>query len=227
MSIKDAQPLFYDWQTPPEELDRVRSVGTIYLDPCTAPSNPTGALCFYSPQPPMTGAQLGGLSMLGRSWLGPCGLAGSWAREPHELAFVNPRYGRFLSGPIEPDREVFSGERLIGRGTGWAARFALDTGHAIGLVPYAPDASWWRAMEIASDWRVDTSYRIAFFDPRTGRIQRGNKGGSTWFYRAPRCGSLAHYVDLFRSAFDRGTDAPAGDLRRRAWRTFFEVGFEP
>lgn len=82
----------HDWRTPPWFLDLVRGVGPIVLDPATSPDNPTRADTFFAPG--LTSASEG-------RHLGECGLRGDWSRVG--LAFINPPYGRYLSGPVEPD----------------------------------------------------------------------------------------------------------------------------
>lgn len=60
------------WRTPPEVLDRVRRLGPIGLDPCTAPDNPVGAPVFFTELDD--------------------GLARSWAG--FGLVFCNPPYSQ-------------------------------------------------------------------------------------------------------------------------------------
>lgn len=76
------------WGTPDWLLDRVRSVGPIFLDPASWPTNPTDA--YY----------------LRTAECDPCGLATDWAalleRCPlpgNGLVFVNPPYSRGSMGP--------------------------------------------------------------------------------------------------------------------------------
>ena len=67
-----------DWQTPYWVLCKVRSLGAIALDPCSAPENPTSA----------------------RVWLHPPtdGLLVDWKKEAGGgVVFVNPPYGRALA----------------------------------------------------------------------------------------------------------------------------------
>jgi len=63
-----------DWQTPESFLNLVRRVAPIGLDPCTTPTNPTGATRYMS---------AGGLT---EPWVCPEG----------SLVFINPPYGRAL-----------------------------------------------------------------------------------------------------------------------------------
>lgn len=63
-----------DWQTPDSVLELVRKVGVIALDPCTVPSNPTGALEIICER----------------------GLESVWFTDGDGLVYVNPPYGREL-----------------------------------------------------------------------------------------------------------------------------------
>lgn len=186
-----------DWQTPDPVLELVRAVAPIGLDPCGAPSNPTKARFFYAP---------GGASTGAAGWLGPDGLrCANWTDvEPFPQSalmqsFWNPRYGAFLSGEVEPDREVWrknkAGERVhVGTGTGWAAKWAdfpvaTSAGKTL-LVPVRTETAWWKRCFYASRlvllWSSPTlGVRIAFVDPRTGKPVSGSNLASTVFYDGP------------------------------------------
>jgi hypothetical protein len=159
-----------DWRTPEWFLELVQAVGPIALDPASAPDNPTRA---------RTWIVQGGLS---------CGLRSSWARDG--LAFVNPPYGKHLSGPVDPDRTILRKGEVIGRGTGWAERIASDLGEWIALVPTRTDAAWWHTMHAACTWAVlwrspAHGSRIQFVDPDTGAVRSGSTLASSVFYHGP------------------------------------------
>jgi hypothetical protein len=199
VGIKD-QPKFFDWQTPPVEVDRIhRAFGSIDLDPATSLENPTRARYFYAPYPTWFKAT-------GPYLLGPCGLSGSWERGDNELLYANFRYGKFIGGLIDPAAPVIYKDVVVGYGTGWGAKLAQDRGEWLTLVPCSPDAPWWKALAAACSWRVDTAKRISFVDPRTGEIKKGNKASSTWFYRGPR-------IAVFREFYaPLGEEAPGRRL---------------
>lgn len=157
-----------DWQTPEWFLDLVRSVGPIALDPCTTVLNPSGALKYITQEP------------------GSCGLSCDWSRGSG-LAFINPPYGRHLSGPVDPGKEIRVNGDLVGTGTGWAERIAQDKGEWIALVPTRTDATWWHTLLHASEacllWRSPTrGSRIQFVDPSTGKPRGGSTLASSVFY---------------------------------------------
>ena len=205
-----------DWQTPPSFLELVRAVGgSILIDPATSPDNPTGALVF--------GSQWDLSERAARHVSGSCvgdGLRVPWAEiaaalrrdlplHSSGLAFWNPPYGAHLSGPIEPEHEIWrkdraTGERtLIGVGRGWAAKYAQEARaglESIALVPVRTDAEWWETMMSASAcallWRSPTlGARISFVSPDTGRPVQGSNLASTVFYSGPN-------LDRFREVFE-------------------------
>lgn len=67
-----------DWLTPELALDVVRKVAPIGLDPCTHPSNPTGAREFYCLENGQDGSIL------------------DWNVRSDELMFINSEYGSAL-----------------------------------------------------------------------------------------------------------------------------------
>lgn len=184
-----------DWQTPGWFLDLVREVAPIGFDPCPGENNPTGALAYQTQGAPGE----------------PCGLSVPWTRPEGTLAFVNPPYGPYLSGPVEPGYEHTkrcegcggrgyyyvshyicgkcggAGRRVVGRGRGWARRIAEEPGLWLALVPSRTDTEWYHtllgACDVALLWRSDQhGARIQFVDPRTGRAQKGNTSPSTVFF---------------------------------------------
>lgn len=193
-----------DWRTPDYVLGLVHQVGNIDLDPCNDPLNSTGARLFYARHARMRDERF----QEGR-WLGPCGLAGSWDRDG--LAYINPPYGRHLSGAVDPDKEITrvcgecrggvaglgmthwycsacggTGRRVVGVGTGWAERIARDEGEWLAVVPVRTETAWWKLLHEACDWAVlwgSSQYgsRIRFVGP-------GNQPNiaSTVFYHGPR-----------------------------------------
>lgn len=178
-----------DWRSPEWFLDLVREVGPIDLDPCTTVDNPTGAARIIV-QPP-------------RAWpLPPCGLSSSWERAG--LAFANPPYGAHLSGAVEPGREIWrvdrrtKDRRIVGVGTGWAARIAQELdGETLVLVPVRTETAWWRTLFAWADrvllWSSPVhGCRISFINPETGRPQQGSNLASTVFYRGPQARRFGH-----------------------------------
>ncbi len=161
-----------DWQTPEHILERVRAVAPIALDPCTTEANPTGATEYL--------AISEGSDGLEAEWAGV--LASRKAARQSGLVFCNPRYGRYLSGSIEPDYE-----HAGGRGRGWAekiAQFAESGGHVLSLVPTRTETRWWKRLFFASDL-VCLGPRIAFIDPATGKPGKSPNHASTFFYTGP------------------------------------------
>ena len=185
-----------NWRTPKWFLDLVRAVGPIALDPASSWDNPTGADAFYS--------RTYGRDTVPGYWLGSCGLSGSWDREG--LAFINPPYGRHLSGPIEPEYRHTkrsnngTGLRVLtGVGRGWAARITQDRGEWIALVPVRTETTWWRLLHQRCDWAVfwsspDYGRRINFVDPSTGLEKKGSNLASTVFYHGP---NSDHFLAAF------------------------------
>ena len=200
-----------DWRTPRPVLDLVRAVRPILIDPASTSQNPTGALLFGARDAPI-GARLcggtcigdglrAGWASLARALAQPVG----YAQEPGYLpgisgiGFVQPPYGAHLSGPVEPEHEIWRTDRktgvrtLIGIGRGWAAKYAQESRaglESIALVPVRTDAEWWHTMADASTlglfWRSPTlGARISFVNPDTGRPVQGSNLASTVFYSGP------------------------------------------
>ncbi len=174
-----------DYETPPWFLDMVRLVGPIVCDPSTSVKNPTGAQIFYAP--PTLNAVVDGLR--GR-YAGPCGLRGIWPRLG--LTYVNPQYGAFLSGPVDPDRKVYRTDKatkakiLTGTGTGWGQRIAAHPGEVLTLVPARTGSGWFRHLFERSHLRLDWNPgRIAFVIPETGETAGQPAHDSTVFYSGP------------------------------------------
>lgn len=162
-----------DWQTPQWFLDLVRAVDDIALDPCTSPNNPTGAKRFLTQDSTQ------------------CGLEASWLdMADGGLVFVNPPYGRSMSGSIpEPAKN-----------RGWAAKMALAS-HGLYLVPARTETFWFRRLHNWCDWRLDWSSRfhgsrIAFIDPAKGRPAGNVPFPSTVFYRGPKGDAFAEVFQL-------------------------------
>lgn len=161
------------WRTPPEVLELVRRVapdGTIALDPCTSPDNPTGARRFIVQE------------------LHTCGLRDGWARLPGELAFINTDF-RCLRGEIDPLKPIYRDGNVVAVGTGWAKRIAADRGPWIAVVPCRPDTGWYGTLQAAADaelqWRSpELGSRIHYLDPDTGEAVRGATFPSALFLRS-------------------------------------------
>jgi hypothetical protein len=193
-----------DWRTPEWFLELVRNVAPIAMDPATTLANPTRARRFYAPG-------LDPLMPTFGCW-GACGLAAEWLAMPtHGLTFVNPPYGAHLSGPVDPNAEIWrkdrrTGERkLVGVGTGWAQKIAQHHGETIALVPVRTETEWWRTLfawaDLALFWSSpEHGCRISFVNPDTGKPQQGSNLASTVFYRAPLlCASAG--LERFRGIF--------------------------
>lgn len=121
----------HDWQTPPEVLANVRKVGPIGLDPATSPSNPTGAVAGYTEDDD--------------------GLRQPWFVYPHEIAYLNPPFGREISKWM----------------AAVAKAAALGT-TTVSLTPARPDSRWWQAAVNESLEGVFLRGRIHFIDAATG-----------------------------------------------------------
>ncbi len=161
-----------NWRTPGFFLDLVRCVGPIRFDPATSPDNPVGAEGFLDGSSPER-----------------CGLANPWPDDG--LCFVNPRYGAFLSGPVDPAREVIKKGKAVGHGTGWASRIAAHGGETIALVPVRTETDWWATLDEWCSWKLYWSSpwfasRINFVDPETGLPSKGSSLASAVFYQGPR-----------------------------------------
>lgn len=159
------------WRTPEWFLDLVRRVAPIGVDPCGGEGNPCRAERQILQGPPGT----------------PCGLSSPWDRRPGTLAFVNPPYGPFLSGPVDPDYVHRRKGQVIGRGRGWAKRIVRDPGPWMALVPSRTDAEWYHTLLDDCDatllWRSPVyGARIQFVDPTTGEEVRGSTTPSTVFF---------------------------------------------
>jgi hypothetical protein len=169
-----------DWQTPRFFLDLVRCIGPIRFDPATSPDNPTGAQDFFDGSSPDR-----------------CGLSNPWPEDG--LAYVNPPYGAFLSGPVDPLREVLKRGKVIGVGTGWAQRIAAHAGETVALVPVRTETDWWGVLDAWCSWKLYWSSpwfnsRIGFVDPATGIQSKGSNLASAVFYRGPR---PARFLEVF------------------------------
>lgn len=177
-----------DWQSPEWLLERVRRVGPIVLDPATAPNNPTRALHFYSQQKPTSPVQ--------GTWLGPCGLAGTWTKVG--LIWVNSPYGPHLDGAVQPEREVWrkiNGVLVhVGTGTGWAARIAMHDGERISLTPNRTEVEWFEMLHASSRIRAEFRKRIPFVDAATGEVGAQPNHGSVLFYNGPNGG---RFIEAF------------------------------
>lgn len=156
-----------DWQTPPEFLELVRRVGPIEFDPCTAPDNPTEARYFRTPD--------------------DCGLRCEWPSSG--LVYCNPPYGPFLSGKLDPDKEVWrknreTGEREhIGTGTGWARRITQHEGECLALIPARTDTRWFDRFVGWADWICLWKGRLRFVG-----AEHTAPFPSVAAYRGPRAG---------------------------------------
>lgn len=126
------------WQTPPEILALVRQVGRLEFDPCTAPDNPTKATFFAT-------EKQNGLA-LNWTWYAKAG-----------LAFVNPPYGRALSGTKSKP--------------GWAQKIALEARAGcpmIVLVPARTDTAWWNLI-------ADSTQAVCFWRGRISFVNSATK----------------------------------------------------
>lgn len=161
-----------DWRTPGFFLDLVRCVGPIRFDPATSPDNPVGAEGFLDGSSPER-----------------CGLSNPWPEDG--LTFVNPRYGAYLSGAIDPGGKVVKKGTVIGIGTGWASRIAAHSGETIALVPVRTETDWWATLDAWCSWKIYWTSpwfgrRINFVDPETGIPSKGSTVASAVFYQGPR-----------------------------------------
>lgn len=152
----------HDYLTPQWFLDLVRQVAPIVLDPCGDPTNHTDARFFccpgYTGNPDHHGAHIGndGLTL-------PWGLL-----MEHEIAFVNPPYGRQL--PL------------------WTEKIIAEDVPSIVLVPARTEVVWWKKLYHWCDacllWSSpEHGSRISFVNPDTGLPVRGNDHASTVFLR--------------------------------------------
>ena len=161
-----------DWRTPGFFLDLVRCIDPIRFDPATSPDNPVGAEGFLDGSSPER-----------------CGLSNPWPDDG--LCYVNPRYGAFLSGPVDPAREVVKKGRVVGRGTGWAQRIAAHGGETVALVPVRTETDWWATLDRWCSWKLYWSSpwfgrRINFVDAETGLPSKGSSLASAVFYHGHR-----------------------------------------
>jgi phage N-6-adenine-methyltransferase len=145
------------WLTPEAALAPVRRYETIGLDPCTQPSNPVGALHFF------TAADNG----LERPWSG------------HGLVYVNPPYSLTakekrlkLEPPIRPWSRKIHAEAACGVPIvallPCGARFSTEYWQDNILVPELVVACFWRG-------------RIKFINGRTGKPGKGNNYDSMFY----------------------------------------------
>lgn len=218
---------FHGWRTPPFFLELVRQVGPIALDPCTTRDNPTGAARIYvAPASPFDSS--------------PCGLSSPWWAGG--LVYANPRYGRYLRGPVRPRAPVLKTvdgvKRLEGFGTGWVAKMCEHRGEGLYLVPSRTDTTWWRELYAWCDWLVQWSSaehgsRIHFIDPATGEQVKGSNLPSSVFYRGPRaqafCEAFAPHgtlhpgaktlQTLLRLHYTTAERSLVGGLEEEPWKT--------
>lgn len=204
----------HDYHTAEWFLDLVLRVDPIVLDPATSADNPTCARYFFSPTAP-DGDGPG-------TWCGASGLAAHWNRGSG-LAYINPPYGPYLSGPVDPEyihqrkckeckgKGAISGNiclvckgtkkvALFPAGRGWAEKIAQDEGQWLTLVPTRTETRWFQRLYLACNWRLDWSSstlgkRINFVDPTTKKIKRGSNIASTVFYHGH---NKARFVQVFR-----------------------------
>lgn len=161
-----------DWRSPGFFLDLVRCVGPIRFDPAASPDNSTVAQDFLDGSSPER-----------------CGLSNPWPDDG--LTYVNPPYGAFLSGPVDPAREVLKGAKVVGVGTGWARRIAAHGGETIVLVPVRTETDWWAVLDRWCFWKIYWSSpwfgrRINFVDAETRLPSKGSSIASAVFYCGPR-----------------------------------------
>jgi hypothetical protein len=174
-----------DWQTPPWFMDMVRAViGDVFFDPATSSENPTGAAYIQ------TEWKVGSPSE-------ECGL--TWAWPTSIPGFINPPYGRHLSGPIDPLKQITKKGRVVGVGTGWARKIASHQGEWLCLVPSRTSTPWWQELYSKANGALlwgspELGRRISFINPDTGKPQRGSTLESTVFYHGPNW-------DQFRDVF--------------------------
>lgn len=185
------------WQTPTWFLTLVRQVAAIALDPATAPNNPTGARRFYTEE--------------------DNGLLLPWPKTG--LVFVNPPYGRHLSGPVCPVKPITRKDKKTGAvwvegfGTGWAEKMASHDGEGLYRTPARPDTVWWKRMHSGCDWACLWSSktlgaRINFVNAHGGKVN-GSTFPNCIFYKGP---NKAKFAEVFGP---HGTLVPgAAELER-------------
>lgn len=107
-----------DWQTPAVVLERVRRIGPIGLDPCTAGDNPTDARKIFC--------------------LVDDGLVRPWATQPwlDGLVYVNPPYSQMASWAEKIATEAGAGPEIVSLvgariDARWFYRLAWDTARAV------------------------------------------------------------------------------------------------
>lgn len=152
------------WQTPPEILDLVRTLGPIVLDPCTAANNPTGAQFYFTtgnPAPadgaewfrraqpasdePPADAIIGGVTFA--NW--PYSQNGAWARMLIEHAEAVAPHGQ----------------------------------HVIGLANASSGTEWFDKITGAAAATCFVSQRLAFIDPAPPHKPKpGNQWGTAIWY---------------------------------------------
>jgi hypothetical protein len=171
------------WQTPPDELEMVRRVGEIFLDPATALSNPTKAALYCAlghREPHLANGLLAPWKTLLRC-------APEETRNP--LVFLNPPYGRALAAWTEKViKEAARGAQIIT------------------LTPSRTDTNWWQDLAQAATAGQFRKGRITFYDSRTGKpAETWDKKKKVWrvtsapfpvFY-----GYFGDQPELFRQAF--------------------------
>ncbi|MEM9067158.1 MAG: hypothetical protein AAGE52_01590 [Myxococcota bacterium] len=191
----------HDWCTPSYFIDLVREVGPVRYDPATSEGNPVDATHFSTPR---------GSHHERGEYVGVCGLSVDWKwMSSGGLLFCNPRYGRHLTGDVNPHAEVRFKKRVVGTGRGWALKMAHFYGEAIYLVPARTETKWWHSLLATSDasllWSSPTlGSRVHFELPDGTKPKGGAAFPSSVFYRGPN-------VERFREVF-----GPHGELIQRA-----------
>lgn len=143
------------WQTPLEELQYVRELGTIALDPASAVSNPTRAIAYCALEHQLAHWRDG----LQRRWA-------AWLRQPsiaalrNPLVFLNPPYGRALAAWSKKVQEE-----------------AREGAQIITLTPARTDTGWWQDLAAVADDGLLLRGRMTFIDSRTGLPCTNKKTG--------------------------------------------------
>lgn len=169
-----------DWQTPPSELEYVRRVGDLVLDPATSASNPTRAPAYFSPEH--------------HNPLCRDGLSAPWARLlvgfeklvpfHNPLAFLNPPYGRELPP--------------------WTAKVLQEAAlgaQVVTLTPSRTDTRWWQSLAGGAQAGIFLSGRITFIDAATGKPCADKRGRPSPAPFPVFIGYFGQHKDRFYAAY--------------------------
>lgn len=144
--------------TPEWILEAVREMagGQIALDPCTEPSNPTGALDFFTED---------GDNAYWAGWVG-CA-KGIWQTQPATwlpLVWCNPPFSQL---PAWVDKVLGETEVPVAM-----------------LTPVDYTTAWWKRLDRGAHLRCELNRRVKCLDPETGRSMDVARCCAVWCTRA-------------------------------------------